>query len=146
MISETINQKIAEALKAHDEIRLSTLRMLSSAFNYERIALQHDLSQEEEFTVVRREIKKRQDAIEAYEKAGRDDRAETEKKELEILKFFLPPEMSDQELDKIVTEAVREAGATSPGDIGKLMGLIMPKVKGKADGNKVLELVKSKLS
>ena len=80
MISDTITQKIAEAMKKRDEIRLSTLRLLSSALNYEKIAKQHDLSEEEELGVVRREAKKRKDAVEAYEKAGATERAEKEKK------------------------------------------------------------------
>lgn len=80
MIADTITQKIGEALKAHDEIRLSTLRMLSSALNYEFIAKQHKLSEEEELVVVRREAKKRKEAIEAYEKAKAQDRADKEKR------------------------------------------------------------------
>lgn len=90
MISDTISQKIAEAMKARDEIRLSTLRLLSSALNYERIAKQHELSEEEELQVVRKEAKKRKDAIEAYKKAEAFDRADKESKELVILEEFLP--------------------------------------------------------
>lgn len=89
MITDTISQKIGEALKAHDEIRLSTLRLLSSSLNYEFIALQHKLSEEEELVVVRREAKKRKEAIEIYEKVGEKNRAEKEKKELSILQEYL---------------------------------------------------------
>lgn len=99
MITDTITQKIGEALKAHDEIRLSTLRMLSSALNYEFIAKQHKLSEEEELTVVRREVKKRKEAIEALRQAqgklttsGSDmtDRIKKEEAELKILEEYLP--------------------------------------------------------
>ncbi len=146
MIADTISQKIAEAMKAHDEIRLSTLKLLSSAFNYEFIAKQHKLSEEEEMVVVRREAKKRKEAIEAYEKAGATERAEKEKKELEILQEFLPPEMSDEELEKLVNEAINQTGAKTIADIGKVMGAVMAKTGGRAEGGRVSEIVKSKLA
>lgn len=145
MIADTITKQIAEALKAKEEIRLSTLRLLSSALNYEFIAKQHVLSEEEELTVVRKEAKKRKDAIEAYEKAGATDRAEKEKKELKILEEFLPQEMSDEELAKIVDAVISETGASSPSEMGRLMGPIMAKVAGRADGKRVSEMVKEKL-
>ncbi|OGM02027.1 hypothetical protein A2115_02485 [Candidatus Woesebacteria bacterium GWA1_41_8] len=146
MIVGTINQKIAQALKAKDEIRLSTLRLLSSALNYEFIAKQHKLSDEEELVVVQKEAKKRKDAIEAYEKVNALDRAEKEKKEMAILYEFLPAQMSDENLTKLVEEAVREAGASAISDMGKVMGLVMTKVQGRADGGRVSALVKQKLS
>lgn len=146
MIADTINQKIAEALKARDEIRLSTLRLLSSALNYEFIAKQHKLSEEEELVVVGREAKKRKDAIEAYEKAGAKDRAEKEKKELTILEEYLPEQMKDEELTKLVEEAISLTGATTIADMGKVMAAVMSKVQGRADGGRVSSLVKQKLS
>jgi uncharacterized protein YqeY len=146
MIADTITKQIAEALKAKEEIRLSTLRLLSSALNYEFIAKQHVLSEEEELVVVRKEAKKRKDAIEAYEKAGATDRAEKEKKELKILEEFLPQEMSETELAKIVDEVISQTGANSPSEMGKLMGPIMAKVAGRADGKRVSDMVKEKLA
>ena len=146
MIGDTINQKIAEALKAKDEIRLSTLGLLSSALNYEFIAKQHKLSEEEELVVVGREAKKRKDAIEAYEKAGAMDRAEKEKKELLILEKYLPAQMADEELTKLVEEAISQTGATPIADMGKVMGAVMAKVQGRADGGRASSLVKQKLS
>jgi uncharacterized protein YqeY len=145
MITDTITAKIAEALKAGDEIRLSTLRLLSSALNYEFIAKQHKLSEEEELVVVRREINKRNDAIEAYEKAKATDRAEKEKKEKEILEEYLPEQMGDAELEKIIEEGIKETGASSMAEMGKVMGAVMPKVAGKADGGRVSALVVKKL-
>ena len=145
MISDTITQKIGEAMKAKDEIRLSTLRMLSSALNYEKIDKQHTLSEEEELEVVRREAKKRRDAIEAYKKAGANERAEKEEKELAILQEYLPEQMPDSELEKKVKEAISQAGASSMADIGKVMGVVMAKVKGRAEGGKVSELVRKNL-
>lgn len=145
MIVPNINKLIAEALKARDQIRLSTLRMLSSAFNYERINLQHDLTEDEELSVVRKEAKKRKDAIEAYKNAKRDDLAEKEQKELEILQEFLPAEMSDDDLEKFVDEAIKEIGATDMSKMGQLMGAVMKKTSGQADGSRVSSMVKSKL-
>jgi len=140
MIRDNITKQIGEAMKAHDEIRLSTLRMLSSALNYEFIAKQHELSEEEEIVVVKKEAKKRKDAIEAYEKAGAKDRAEKEKKELQILQEYLPPEMPVEELEKLVDEALKQSS-----NFGEIMKIIMAETGGKADGSKVAELVKSKL-
>src|SRR3989304_8048824 len=134
MIADTITQKIAEAMKARDEIRLSTLRLLSSALNYEFIAKQHKLSEEEELVVVAKEAKKRKDAIEAYEKAGAKDRAEKEQKELLVLEEYLPEQMSDAELTGIVDEAISETGAKAITDMGRVMAAIMSKVQGRADG------------
>lgn len=146
MIADTITQKIGEAMKARDEIRLSTLRLLSSALNYEKIAKQHGLSEEEELAVVRREAKKRKDAIEAYEKAKATDRAEKEKKELKILEEYLPAGLSEEELIKIVDEAISAVGAKSMAEMGKVMGVAMGKAAGRADGTKVSELVKKRLA
>lgn len=146
MISATINQKIAEALKSGDKVKLSTLRMLSSALNYEIISKRRDLTEEEEFVVVRKEIKKRNEAIEAYEKVNALNRAETEKKELAILKEFLPEDIADEELQKIVEIAIKETGVTDIRNMGKVIGTVMQKTKGQADGRKVVELVKTKLS
>ena len=145
MIADSINQKIAEALKAHDEIRLSTLRLLSSAFNYEFIAKQHKLSEEEELGVVRKEAKKRKEAIEAYQKAGAQDRADKEQKELEILEEYLPAGLSDAEVEKIVAEAIAETGATTIADMGKVMGAAVGKAGGRAEGGKISEIVRAKL-
>ena len=154
MISDTINQKIAEALKAHDEARLSTLRLLSSALNYEFIAKQHKLSEEEELAVVKREVNKRRDTVETYEKLKKEGTSNSkiqeqitkEKKEIEILKQYLPPEMSDKELEKLVEAAISETGVTEVKDMGRVIGAVMGKAKGTADGKKVAEMVKQKLT
>ena len=146
MISETMTKRIGEALKNRDEVRLSTFRLLSSAFNYEFIAKQHKLSEEEELVVVRHEAKKRKEAIEAYQKAGAPERAAKEQKELEVLQEFLPAQISDEELGKIVEEATAQIGAKTIADIGKTMGVAMAKVAGRADGTRVLEIVKLKLT
>jgi uncharacterized protein len=144
MIAQTLQAKIGEAMKAHDTVRLSTLRLLSSAFNYERIEKQHELTDEEELAVIRKEAKQRRDSIEAYDKAGRPDLSDSEKKELAILQEYLPPEMGEEELSQLVSDAINQLGAKTMADMGKVIGY----VKGKApnvDGSRVAELVKLKL-
>ncbi len=145
MIAQNIQKMIGEAMKAHDEVRLSTLRMLSSAFNYEKIEKQHDLTEEEELAVIRKQAKQRKDSIEAYKKAGSEDRAASEEAELKILQEFLPPEMDEGELVKLVDDAITQTGATTMADMGKVIGAVKAKAP-TAEGGKIAELVKSKLN
>lgn len=144
MITPTLQQTIGEAMKAHDEVRVSTLRLLSSAFNYEKIAKQHELTEEEEIAVIRREVKQRRDSIEAYDKAERGDLSEKEKAELVILQEFLPPEMSEEEITKLVEEAVSAVNPTGLQDMGKVIGYVREKAPN-ADGGKVAQMVKEKI-
>lgn len=145
MIANNMTKMIGEAMKAHDEVRLSTLRMLSSEFNYEKIKLQHELNENEEESVIRREARKRKDAIEAYTKANATDRVNLETKELTILQEFLPPELSDGEVIKIINESIKELNAKGMQDMGKVIGLVKSKASG-VDGSKVAEIVRSKLA
>ncbi len=145
MILDTINKQIVEAMKAKDEIRLSTLKLLLSALHNAKIDKRGDLTKEEELEIVRREAKKRKDAIEAYKKVGATDRAEKEEKELAILQEFLPKELPDEEVSKLVDEAITTTSANSMQDMGKVIGAVMAKAKGRADGKKVAEMAKRKL-
>ncbi len=145
MILDTINKQIVEAMKAKDEIRLSTLKLLLSALHNAKIDKRGDLTEEEELEIVRREAKKRKDAIEAYKKAGATDRAEKEEKELAILQEFLPKELSDEEVSKLVDEAITTTSASSMQDMGKVIGAVVAKAKGRADGKKVAEMARRKL-
>jgi len=155
MILQSLNQGIKEAIKARNQIRLSTLRLLSSSLNYEKIAKQHELNEQEEITVVRREIKKRLEAIDflkkAQEKGSTSDpetlkkRLEQEETELGILKEFLPSEMDDKELEKLVDEVLINLGAKSIKDMGRVIGEVIKKAKGSVEGRRVAEIVKSKL-
>lgn len=145
MIADNIGTKITDALKARDEIRLSTLKLLSSALSYEKIAKQRELSEEEEITVVRREIKKREEAISDYRKAEALERVAKEGKEKEILQEFLPPEISAAELTKIVIEAINKSEAKNISDMGKVMVLVKSKLGSQADGARIAQIVKSKL-
>ena len=145
MITPTLQAKIGEAMKAHDEVKVSTLRLLSSAFNYEKIDKQHELTEEEELAVVRREVKQRRDSIEAYDKAGRSDLSDKEKAELTILQEFLPPEMSDKDLSNLVEEAVTAVKPAGMADMGKVIGFVKGKAPN-ADGSKIAQIVREKLN
>ena len=120
--------------------------MLSSELYNKKIDKKEKLTEEEEMAIIKIQAKMRRDAIDAYKKAGANDKAAEENKELAILKEFLPKEMSDTELEKIVIGVIKETGASEISDMGKVMGAVMKKTKGTADGNRVSEIVKSKLS
>jgi uncharacterized protein YqeY len=146
MISDNIKKQIKEAMKAKDVVRLSTLKMLSAALTNAEIEKKREkLTKEEEIKVVQSEAKKRKDAIELYVKGAAVDKAEKEKKELEVLQEFLPKQMSDDELTKIVDKAIKEMNAQSTADLGKVMGAVMGKTKGIADGKRVSEMVRERL-
>ena len=144
MITPSLQEKIGVAMKAHDEVRVSTLRLLLSAFNHEQIAKQHELTEEEELAVIRREAKKRKEAIEMYKNAGAVDRAAKEAAELEILGEYLPPDMSDEELVKLVADAIIQIKPSGMADMGKVIGLVKSRAPD-ADGGKIAQLVKEKL-
>lgn len=143
MIKDTITQKIHEAMKAGDSVLVSTLKLLSNAIHNEEIAKQRELTDDEEIQIVRRQIKQREEAIELYKKGGRQDLSDKEQKELEILKEFLPDQMSREELEKIVEETMKEVGAA---EFGRIMQVVMGKVVGRADGKVVAEIVKGRIN
>ena len=145
MIKQTLTQKIGEAMKARDQVRLSVLRMLSSEFNYEKIKLQHELTDEEELAVVRREVKKRKESVEAYNKANSPERAELEANELVILQEYLPPELSAEEVENLIDESITQTSATSVSDMGKVIAMVKSK-NPNVDGGQVAQLVRQKLS
>lgn len=146
MIADTLPEQIKEALKKGDSVRVSTLRLLSNSLHNEEIAKQRKLTGEEELVIVRRELKRREEAAEAYEKGGRPESAEKEKQEAEILKEFLPAQMSEEKLSELVNQLISELGASSQTDFGKVMGAAVAKVKGKADGKSVAEVIRKRLS
>ncbi len=147
MLKDKIQQDVKTAMFARDELKTSTLRLLlASLKNFEiEKGLNYEATDEDVLTIVGREIKKRKEAVEAYKNAGRSESAEKEQKELDILDEYQPEQMSEEEIVKIVSQAIEDTGATSMQDMGKLMGVIMPQVKGKADGNLVNRIVKENL-
>jgi len=141
VLADSINEKIAKALKQKDLLRVSTLRLLSSALNYERISKRKDLTDAEEMQVVRREIKKREEAANLYQKGGAYERKKKEEDEIRILKEFLPEDVSDSELASIIEEEVK---AIKGEDLtfGKVMAAVMKRVEGRVDGRRVAEMVR----
>lgn len=133
------------AMKAGEKQRLATIRMLISALNNKKIEVQRDLNEDDVIDVLSTEAKKRREAIEAYEQGGRDELAESEKAELAVIADYLPEPLSDDEVADMVDEVIAQTGASSKGDMGKVMGRIMPQVKGRYDGSKVKDIVLSKL-
>lgn len=143
---DEINKQLVDAMKAKDEVKTSTLRLVIAAVNNKRIEVGHELNDEEVLEVIGKEAKKRKESIDAYQKAGRNELADKEAKELEILSVYLPEQMSESDIAKIVDEVIAETGSKTASDMGKVMGAVMGKVKGQADGNVVSKLVKEKLS
>ncbi|MBM7688272.1 aspartyl-tRNA amidotransferase [Enterococcus ureilyticus] len=141
----TLNDDIKVAMKAKDKETLSVLRMLKAAIQNEQIKAGRDLDGEEELTVLSREMKQRRDSLSEFEKAGRDDLADKVKIEIAIVEKYMPKQLSEEEIRQIVQTAIDQTGATSPNEFGKVMGVVMPKVKGKADGNQVNAIAKELL-
>ena len=142
----TLNEDMKQAMRAKDKETLQVIRMLKASIQNEQIKKGQDLNDEEELTVLSREMKQRRDSLAEFEKADRTDLADKVKKEIVIVENYLPAQLSEEEIRTIVTEAVAKTGATSPKEFGKVMGAVMPKVKGKADGNQVNAIVKELLN
>ena len=145
MISDTIQSQIQNAMKAREELRVSTLKMLSSALMYAKIAKMGDLTAEEELAVVRKEVKQRNDSVEQYRKGNAEDKAQKEEAEIVILKEFLPVEMDESELQSIVDGVIGEVGAVGMKDMGRVIALVKERSEGRADGGKIAMMVKEKL-
>lgn len=149
----TSKQKLQEELKqsmlARTAEKTSVLRLLLSAINYFEInkgGAGYEATDEDVLSVVQKEVKQRKDSIEQFKAGNRQDLVDKETKELEILQTYLPAQMSEKEVRKIVQDTIREVSATSMQDMGKVMGSLMPKLKGKADGGLVSRFVKEALS
>lgn len=143
---ERLNADMKEAMKKKEKEKLSVIRMVKSSIQNEQIKLGHELSEDESLTVLNRELKQRKDSLHEFEKAGRDDLVSKLRDEIAVLQLYMPKQLSEEEVTTIVKETIAEVGATSKADMGKVMGAIMPKVKGKADGGLVNRLVQQNLS
>lgn len=144
-LQEQLVNDMKEAMKARDEVKVSTIRMLRAAIKNKEIekgGTSYKLSDKEIMDVIITAIKQRKDSIEQFTKGNRNDLAEKEKKEAEILQGYLPPQMSEDDIKAEVKKAIAETGAVSQKDMGKVMKALMPKVAGKADGAVVNRLVK----
>jgi uncharacterized protein YqeY len=145
LISE-LEEELTDAMKAGDESRRDTLRLVLSELRAAEQELQRPLDESEELQVLQRERKKRVEAAEAFRTAGRDEQADTEERELEVIEEFMPEPIDEAELEQIVDDAIAETGATSLRDLGRVMADVMPQVAGRADGSTVSAFVREKLA
>ncbi|MEY4967891.1 MAG: hypothetical protein RIQ73_590 [Actinomycetota bacterium] len=147
-IKESLRSDLTEAIRGRDEITSGTIRMVLTAITNEEVAGKEArvLSDDEVITVLSREAKKRREAAEAFESAGRSDRAALEKAEGEVIGRYLPAQLSVDEIKKMIADAIASTGAAGPGDMGKVMGAVKTLIAGKADGSIVSNLVKEALN
>ena len=147
-IKEQLQSDLTEAIRSRNEILLGTIRMVLTSIRNEEVSGKEErtLEDAEIITVLTREAKKRREAAEAFADAGRADKAELEKAEGEVIAKYLPAQMSEEDVKKLVAAAIAQSGAAGPGDMGKVMGILKPQVAGKADGGLVSGLVKAALA
>ena len=143
---EQIENDVKEAMLARDAPRRDGLRLILSSLRSAEKDLQRPLSEDEELQVLQRERKRRLEAAEAFQAAGRDEQAAKELSELAILEQFMPTPLSEEELERIVDDAIAETGATNIRDMGRVMADVMPQIAGRADGSAVGQLVREKLA
>jgi uncharacterized protein YqeY len=145
MLIDDVQQAMFQAMKARRGEETAALRLALSALKSAAIDARKELSDEEAVAVLQREARKRREAEQVYRQAGRTDRAEQEAYEREVIDRFLPASLEPAELARLVAEAVAASGASGPKELGKVMGRLMPQVKGRADGNEVRRLVLDRL-
>ncbi|GBC86429.1 hypothetical protein HRbin12_00418 [bacterium HR12] len=144
-LREQVQRDLTEAMKARDAVRVGALRMLLTAIVNREKELRRELTDDEVREVAAREVKRRTESIEAFERGARADLVAKETAERAILQAYAPEQLGEAELDRIVAEAIAEVGAAGPGDLGKVMGRVMPKVRGRADGALVQRKVRERL-
>ncbi|OGH06437.1 MAG: hypothetical protein A2W22_06565 [Candidatus Levybacteria bacterium RBG_16_35_11] len=148
-MKDKLKNDLKESMLQKDELRTSVLRLLLSAINYYEIqkgGAGYEATDEDVLSVIQKEVKQRKDSIEQFKKAERQELVDKEEKEMAILNTYLPKQMGEEEISKLVQDAIKETGASSIADMGKVMGVLMPKVKGKADGNLVSSIVRKELA
>ena len=145
-IVQQIRDQLPEAVRAGDARQRDILRLLIAAFDNARIAARHELSDDEAITTLQREAKQRRDSIEQYRAGGRDDLVRHEQDELDFIVALLPAELSPEELTVMVSAVIAEVGAAGPKDMGKVMGSLVKRVAGRADGAQVSALVREQLA
>jgi len=145
MLKTKVQEEIKLAMKAREPLRLSTLKMLSSELHNAEIDKGADLAEPEELAIVKKEAKKRRDAIEAYAQAKRPELVEGEKAELQILQEFMPQELSEAEIQKVVLQTISDLNASGVADMGRVIGTVMSKIGDRADGAVVSKLAKQNL-
>jgi uncharacterized protein len=141
-----LETEVREAMRAREQERVGTLRLVLAALRSAEKDLQRPLSEQEELQVLQRERKRRAEAAEAFRQGGRREQAEKEERELAVIEGFMPEPISEEELEQVVDDAIAETGATSIRDLGRVMADVMPQVSGRADGSEVSRLVREKLA
>lgn len=141
-----IEDEIKESMRAREQLRTDTLRLTLAALRAAEKELGRPLKDDEELQVLQRERKRRAEAAEAFRTAGREEQAEKEHEELQVIEEFMPEPLEAEELERIVDDAIAETGATSFRDLGRVMADVMPQVAGRADGSEVSQLVREKLA
>jgi uncharacterized protein YqeY len=145
-IAERLSAQIQQAMKSGDRTRLQTVRLLATSVRNREVELGRDLTEDDLVEVATREMKRRKEAAEAYDRAGRAELAERERAEQVILESYLPEQLSEGEVRAAIEQAVSSTGATGPGDMGKVMGQVMGRLKGRVDGGEVNRLVRERLA
>lgn len=145
-LSEKINNDMISYMKSKDSFSLGVVRMVKGAIQLEKINLKRELNDDEVVAVIAKQIKMRNDSVSEFEKAGRNDLVETYQKEIELLKQYMPRELSQEEINKIIDEAFASVNPTGPKDMGLIMREVSPKLKGRADMGKVNALIKERLA
>lgn len=141
-----IKEQLADAMREGDTARRDALRLILSSLQGAQKELQRELHEDEELQVLQRERKKRIEAAEAFRAGGREEQANKEEAELDVLEEFMPDPLSEEQVEEIVDDVIAEVGATSMRDIGRVMADVMPQVAGRADGSAVSQLVREKLA
>lgn len=141
-----LNDDLKLAMKAKEKTVLQVIRMIKASLQNEQIKLGRELTAEEELTVITREMKQRRDSLVAFQEANRDDLVEKVEIEIKIVEKYLPEQLTEEAIHQIVAKAIEQTSATSPQAFGQVMGIVMPQVKGKADGNLVNTIVKTQLN
>ncbi len=140
-----IKNDLKDAMLSKEKLKVSTLRLLLSSIKYRQIEKGEELDDNEIVAVLSTEVKKRRESAEEYSKAERTELAEKEEAEIKVIEKYLPEQMTDEEITKLIDEAIADIGAESKKDMGKVMQQLMPKTKGRADGRKVSQIVTEKL-
>jgi len=144
-LKDRLAEEIKQALKSGQKVRLAALRLLSSSLHNREVEVRRPLTEKEFREVVAREVRRRGESIEAYERGGRPELVAREREEREVLSAYLPPQLSEEEIDVLVVEAIAAIGATSEKDMGKVMGHVMARAKGKVNGSAVQARVRARL-
>ena len=144
-IADRLSEEIRKAMKAGDRTRLQTLRLLATSVRNREVELGRDLTGEDLVEVATREVKRRKEAAEAFERGARPELAEKERAEEAVLEAYLPEQLSEEEVRAAVEEAIAATGASGPSDLGVVMGRVMGRLKGRVDGSEVNRLVRERL-